>query len=186
MLWKLGEQISKFFFYYGRFSINIGFYLKFFSFQISAQRMEVCNRVDRMSYVVQRAAAAVAASAHQPSGSGTASSVGQSQNTNSTAAPLIVAANAAAVAAAAAANQQQQQQNGVPLQPDFSNLFHHYNAITAGQIANPAAAVAAAAAAPYMGVYQPLAAVLPYCNYFFLLDHLNFSSTASVCWIYRT
>uniref|UniRef100_A0A915CQV6 non-specific serine/threonine protein kinase n=1 Tax=Ditylenchus dipsaci TaxID=166011 RepID=A0A915CQV6_9BILA len=113
--------------------------------QIASQRMEVCNRMDRMSYaaksyVVQRA-----------SGSGiqTSANVVPPQAAPNPAAPLLAAAMPQPNIAA--------QQAALSLQPDFSNLFHHYSAMASQQIANPAAA----AAVPYQ-LYQPaLAAVLP-------------------------
>lgn len=133
-------------------------------FQIATQKMEVCNKVDRS---IQRAAAAVAANTNQHSSSSTAVSVAvgpqaatAAASAGNSTAPLIAVANAAAVAAAAVASAQQPQQSNV-IQPDFSHLFNHYNAMAASQIANPTAAVAAA---PYMNVYQPFP-VLPYCKW---------------------
>lgn len=122
--------------------------------------MEVCHRMDRMSYVMQRAVA---------NGIGTHQQISMTKNQNTAsavAAPLFAATNPVAAAAAVVAQQQSAAQTAFQLQqPDFSNLIHQYNAMAATSQIAVAATTTASAAAPY--VYQPLAAVLPYSNFLF-------------------
>lgn len=134
--------------------------ITFFSFKIASQRMEVCHRMDRMSYVMQRAVA---------NGIGTSQQISMSKNQSAAVAaatPLLAATNPAAAAVAVVAQQQQSVQSAFQLQPpDFSNLIHQYNAMAATSQIAAAATTTASVAAPY--VYQPLAAVLPYGKLFF-------------------
>jgi hypothetical protein len=112
---------------------------KNFSYNIAAQRMEVCNRTDRLHYGTTSrtlATAPVAAVAPQPAAT---------LLTN----PAVASVQAAPSNPVASA---------VPLQPDFSNFFNQYSgALAASQqvAANPAMA---------QYIYQPAlaAAVLPY------------------------
>lgn len=106
-------------------------------FTTASQRMDVCNRNDRLYPVTPRVPAApVAAVASQQ-------------------APALIPNTVQAIAAPTANSLAQ----AMPLQPDFSNFFNQYSAAIATQHVNPAVA-------PYI-YQPALAAVLPYGkNYF--------------------
>lgn len=123
----------------------------YYSFQVSAQRMEVCVRGGR---------AAIPSQLYQHRGN---SVTHQASSTVTAAAPAPIIA-----AAQSGPNVQQIPQ----LQTDFSHLLNQYG------VAAAAAAVANSQNGNPSYIYQPLAAVLPYGSFFKLhvlviLNHLN-------------